>query len=59
MTREYIPAEGVGKEWMKAPEFRAEYAALEDEFALISALIKARGDTDLTQEQVAAAMGTM
>lgn len=43
---------------MKDPEFRAEYDALEDEFALASALIKARGDADLTQEQVAAAMGT-
>ena len=40
------------------PAFRAEYDALEDEFALASALIKARGDADLTQEQVAAAMGT-
>jgi transcriptional regulator with XRE-family HTH domain len=28
------------------------------EFALASALIKARGDADMTQEQVAAAMGT-
>ncbi len=40
------------------PEFRAEYDALEDEFALASALIKARGDAELTQEQVAVAMGT-
>ena len=29
-----------------------------EEFALASALIKARGDADMTQEQVAAAMGT-
>jgi len=58
MTRKYIPVEEVAKEWMKDPEFRAEYDALEDEFALASALIKARGDADLTQEQVAAAMGT-
>jgi transcriptional regulator with XRE-family HTH domain len=43
---------------MKDPEFRAEYDALEDEFALASALIKARGDAHLTQEQVAKAMGT-
>jgi len=58
MTRRYIPVEEAAKEWMKDPEFRAEYDALEDEFALASALIKARGDADLTQEQVAAAMGT-
>jgi transcriptional regulator with XRE-family HTH domain len=36
----------------------AAYDALEEEFALASALIRARGDADLTQEQVAAAMGT-
>ncbi len=36
----------------------AAYDALEDEFALVSALLKARGDADLTQEQVAKAMGT-
>ena len=58
MTRRYIPVEEVAKKWMKNPEFRAEYDALEDEFALASALIKARGDAELTQEQVAVAMGT-
>ena len=58
MTRKFIPVEEAAKAWMKDPEFRAEYDALEDEFALASALIKARGDADLTQEQVAAAMGT-
>jgi ribosome-binding protein aMBF1 (putative translation factor) len=58
MTRKYIPVEEVAKEWMKDPKFRAEYDALEDEFALVSALIKARGNAELTQEQVAAAMVT-
>src|SRR5271154_2630951 len=58
MTRKYIPVEEAAKEWMKDPEFRAAYDALEDEFALASALIRARGDADMTQEQVAAAMGT-
>ena len=42
----------------KNPEFRAAYDALEDEFALAGALIKARGEADMTQEQVAQAMGT-
>jgi transcriptional regulator with XRE-family HTH domain len=50
--------EEAAKEWMKDPQFRAEYDALEDEFALASALIKARGYAHLTQEQVAKAMGT-
>jgi transcriptional regulator with XRE-family HTH domain len=31
---------------------------VEEAFTLLSALIKARGDADLTQQQVAAAMGT-
>jgi ribosome-binding protein aMBF1 (putative translation factor) len=58
MTRKYIPVEEAAKRWMKNPEFQAAYDALEDEFALASALIKARGEADMTQEQVAAAMGT-
>jgi ribosome-binding protein aMBF1 (putative translation factor) len=58
MTRKYIPVEESFKEWRKNPEYMAAYDALEEEFALASALIKARGDADMTQEQVAAAMGT-
>jgi len=58
MTRKYIPVEEAAKEWMKDPEFRAAYDALEDQFALASALIKARSDAGLTQEEVARAMGT-
>ncbi len=58
MTRKFIPVEEAAAEWMRAPEFRAAYDALEDEFPLAAALIKARGDADMTQEQVAAAMGT-
>nr|WP_294554783.1 helix-turn-helix domain-containing protein [uncultured Rhodopila sp.] len=58
MTRKYIPVEEAAQRWMADPEFKAAYDALEDEFALASALIKARGDAGMTQEQVAAAMGT-
>jgi ribosome-binding protein aMBF1 (putative translation factor) len=58
MTRKGIPVEDVAREWMKDPEFRAEYEALEDEFALASALIEARAKAEMTQEQVARAMGT-
>src|SRR5712692_4090432 len=58
MMRKFIPVEEVAKEWMKDPEFVAAYDALEDEFAVASALIKARRDADMTQEQVARAMGT-
>lgn len=56
--RKFIPVEEAAKEWMKDPEFRAEYDALEEEFALASALIRARGEADMTQEEVARAMGT-
>jgi transcriptional regulator with XRE-family HTH domain len=45
-------------QWMKEPEYRKAYDALEGEFALAAALIKARADADMTQEQVAEAMGT-
>jgi ribosome-binding protein aMBF1 (putative translation factor) len=58
MTRKFIPVEEVAKEWMKKPEFVAAYDALEEEFAVAEALIKARGEADMTQEQVARAMGT-
>lgn len=58
MKRQYIPVDEAFTEWRKDPEYMAAYSALEEEFALASALIKARGDADLTQEQVAAAMGT-
>ena len=43
---------------MKDPAFRAAYDALEEEFALAEALIKARAAADMTQEEVAKAMGT-
>jgi ribosome-binding protein aMBF1 (putative translation factor) len=58
MKRKYIPAEEAFQEWRKDPEYVATYDALEDEFAVASALIKARGDANMTQEQVAQAMGT-
>ncbi|WP_159013951.1 helix-turn-helix transcriptional regulator [Acidisoma sp. S159] len=58
MNRKFIPVEEAFREWEKNPEFRAAYDALEDEFALAGALIKARGEADMTQEQVAQAMGT-
>jgi ribosome-binding protein aMBF1 (putative translation factor) len=58
MSRKFIPVEESFREWHKDPAFVAAYDALEDEFAVASALIKARGDAAMTQEQVAQAMGT-
>jgi transcriptional regulator with XRE-family HTH domain len=56
--RRFIPVEEVAKKWMKDPLFVAAYDALEGEFAVASALIKARGKAAMTQEEVARAMGT-
>jgi ribosome-binding protein aMBF1 (putative translation factor) len=58
MKRKFIPAAESFTEWKKDPKFLAEYASLEEEFALASSLIKARSEADMTQEQVAQAMGT-
>jgi len=45
-------------EWMKDPEYREAYDALDEGFALASALIRARADAGLTNEQLAERMGT-
>jgi ribosome-binding protein aMBF1 (putative translation factor) len=58
MNRKFIPVEEAFAEWRKDPEFVAEYDALEEEFTLADALIRARGHADMTQEQVAEKMGT-
>ena len=58
MTRQYIPAEKAFAEWRKDPEYVAEYDALEEEFSLANALIKARANAEMTQQDVAKAMGT-
>jgi len=58
MTRQSIPVEEAFEAWRKDPNFVAAHEALEDEFAVAAALIKARGDAAMTQEQVAEAMGT-
>ena len=58
MNRKFIPAEESFKKWKKDPKYVAAYDALEKEFAIASAMIKARAEADMTQEQVAKAMGT-
>lgn len=58
MTTASLKVSDLAKEWLKDPEFKAEYDALEDEFNLAAALIQARSLAAMTQEQVAAAMGT-
>jgi ribosome-binding protein aMBF1 (putative translation factor) len=58
MTRKFIPVEEAFSEWRKDPKYVAAYNALEEEFALATALVQARAKADMTQEQVANAMGT-
>jgi ribosome-binding protein aMBF1 (putative translation factor) len=53
-----IRATDLHKEWMKDPKYRAEYDALEPEFALIGAMMDARARAGLTQAQVAKRMKT-
>ena len=45
-------------DWMKDPEFKGEYDALEDEFAILDEFLKARKRSGLTQEEIAERMGT-
>ncbi len=45
-------------EWMNDPAYRQEYDALEGEFTVASALIRARASAGLTQEQSAERIGT-
>lgn len=52
-----IPFEKTAAKWRKDPEFMREYDALEEEFALATALIKMRSDAGLTQEEPALRMG--
>lgn len=53
-----IDAKDVHEQMMREdPEYRREYEALEEEFALIAALIDARSKAGLTQAQGAERMG--
>jgi DNA-binding XRE family transcriptional regulator len=58
MTKKTIPVSELAKEWLKDPEFVKEYEALEEEFVLAAALIDARSQSNLTQDQIAERMGT-
>jgi transcriptional regulator with XRE-family HTH domain len=46
------------KRWMGDAEYRREYEALEEEFALASAMIRARKRAGMTQEELAKEMDT-
>lgn len=46
------------KKWMKDPDYRREYDALEEEFELILEVAKARRRAGLSQEELARRMKT-
>ena len=46
------------KKWMKDPEYRREYDALEGEFALAAEVAKARSRAGLSQAELARRMKT-
>jgi DNA-binding XRE family transcriptional regulator len=48
----------IKKRWLRDPEVRTEYDALEEEFALARELILARSRAGLSQAEVARRMGT-
>jgi ribosome-binding protein aMBF1 (putative translation factor) len=58
VARKPIPVEDIFKSWRKDPDYVAAYGALEEEYALADALIRARSAANMTQEDVALAMGT-
>jgi hypothetical protein len=50
-TMSRIRVDDLHRDWMKDPEYRQEYEALEEEFSLASVLIDARKRTGMPQEQ--------
>jgi len=46
------------KRWLAQPTVKCQYDALNEEFAIASALIQARSDAGYTQDQVAEKMKT-
>ncbi len=60
-TERYNPVpfdvEATKRRWMKRPGFAAAYAALEDEYAALGELLRARQAAGMTQTDVAESMG--
>lgn len=58
MTSKLIPVREVIGSWLQEPIFRREFDRLDEPFMVADALIRARTQANLTQEQVALRMGT-
>jgi ribosome-binding protein aMBF1 (putative translation factor) len=49
-------ARDLHEKWVKAPEYQAAYAGMAEEFELASAVISARDNAGITQEELAERM---
>lgn len=58
MKMKSLLAKDAAEEWLQDPEIAKAYDDLAEKFALAAALIEARSKADMTQEEVAQAMGT-
>jgi ribosome-binding protein aMBF1 (putative translation factor) len=58
MSKKLITADDLHANWLKEPAYLKAYADLETEFALADAIIAARAQAGLTQEQLAGLMET-
>jgi len=58
MNNKMIPVEESFAEWRKDGAYRQAYETLDGEFALASALIEARSEANVSQEEIARRMHT-
>ncbi|HTQ13452.1 MAG TPA: helix-turn-helix transcriptional regulator [Rhizomicrobium sp.] len=58
MKRKPIAVEKSFAKWRKDPAYKKAHAALDEEFALAEALIRARATADISQEEIAKRMHT-
>ncbi len=58
MSKTLIPVEQSLEAWRKDPAYREAYDALDEEFTLAAALIEARADAGISQEEIARRMQT-
>ena len=57
-TAKLVPADEVFAKWREEPGYREAYDALEEEFAIMEALMKARAEAGLSQAEIAERMNT-
>lgn len=58
MSKKLLVGDWHKEKYENDPEYAKEYDALEDEFSFVTAVIEARANANLTQEELAKRMGT-